>query len=137
VPTKYDWPSQDKTALLGKRYDRLDGPWKVRGTAEYAYDRNPKGLLVARLVVTPHAHAKITSIDIEPAKRIKGFRAAEMINDVGTELQWPGQEILAIAADTEEAARDCVAAVKVGEGRRRQEGGREESRAAGLGRHQG
>ena len=114
MPTKYDWPSQDNTALLGKRYDRLDGPWKVRGTAEYAYDRNPKGLLVARLVVTPHAHAKITSIDIEPAKRIKGFRAAELINNVGTELQWPGQEILAIAADTEEAARDCVAAVKIG-----------------------
>jgi ferredoxin len=66
VPTNYEWPSQDQTALLGKRYNRLDGPWKVRGTAEYAYDRNPKGLLVARLAVSPHAHAKITSIDLEP-----------------------------------------------------------------------
>jgi xanthine dehydrogenase YagR molybdenum-binding subunit len=114
VPTNYEWPSQDQTALLGKRYNRLDGPWKVRGTAEYAYDRNPKGLLVARLAVSPHAHAKITSIDLEAAKRVKGFRAAEIINPVGTEIQWPGQEIVAIAADTEEAARDCVAAVRIG-----------------------
>ena len=114
MPTNYEWPSQDQTALLGKRYNRLDGPWKVRGTAEYAYDRNPKGLLVARLAVSPHAHAKITSIDLEAAKRVKGFRAAEIINPVGTEIQWPGQEIVAIAADTEEAARDCVAAARIG-----------------------
>ncbi len=109
----YQWPSQSETKILGKRYNRLDGPWKVRGTAEYAYDRNLDGMLVARLVTSPHAHAKITAIDIEPAKRVKGFRAAELIHDVGAELQWIGQEILAVAADSEEAARDCVAAVRV------------------------
>ncbi len=113
VAINYDWPSQSETKLLGKRYHRLDGPWKVRGTAEYAYDRNLDGMLVARLVTCPHAHAKITAIDIEPAKRVKGFRAAEIINPVGTELQWTGQEVLAVAADTEEAARDCAAAIKV------------------------
>ena len=113
VAINYDWPSQSETKLLGKRYHRLDGPWKVRGTAEYAYDRNLDGMLVARLVTCPHAHAKITAIDIEPAKRVKGFRAAEIINPVGTELQWGLQEVVAVAADTEEAARDCVAAVKV------------------------
>ncbi|MCB9384821.1 MAG: xanthine dehydrogenase family protein molybdopterin-binding subunit [Bryobacterales bacterium] len=109
----YDWPSQSETKILGKRFNRLDGPWKVRGTAEYAYDRNLDGMLVARLVTCPHAHAKITAIDIEPAKRVKGFRAAEIITPVGTELQWTHQEVLAIAADTEEAARDCALAVKV------------------------
>lgn len=109
----YDWPSQSETKLLGKRYNRLDGPWKVRGTAEYAHDRNLDGMLFAKLVVCPHAHAKITGIDIEPAKRVKGFRAAEVINPVGTELQWTGQEVLAVAADTEEAARDCADAVRV------------------------
>ncbi|MBI1357348.1 MAG: molybdopterin-dependent oxidoreductase [Acidobacteria bacterium] len=109
----YDWPSQQNTTLLGKRYDRLDGPWKVRGTAEYAYDRNLDGMLVARMVTCPHAHAKITAIDIEPAKRVQGFRGAEVINPVGTELQWTGQEVLAVAADTEEAARDCANAVRV------------------------
>jgi len=112
VPS-YEWPSQDETRYLGKRYNRIDGPWKVRGTAEYAYDRNPDGLLHARLVASPHAHAKITAIDVEAAKRVKGYRAHELILDVGDEIQWVGKEILAIAADTEEAARDCAAAVKV------------------------
>jgi hypothetical protein len=41
VAINYDWPSQSETKLLGKRYNRLDGPWKARGSAEYAYDRNP------------------------------------------------------------------------------------------------
>ena len=109
----YDWPSQQDTRYLGKRYNRLDGPWKVRGTAEYAYDRNLDGMLHARLVVCPHPHAKITAINVDPAKRVKGYRAHEIINNVGFEVQWVGQEILAIAADTEEAARDCAAAVQI------------------------
>jgi xanthine dehydrogenase YagR molybdenum-binding subunit len=113
VATKYDWPAQTETRYLGKRYTRLDGPWKARGTAEYAYDRNLDGMLTARLVVSPHAHAKVTAIDLEPAKKVKGFRAAEIINPVGTEIQWTGQEVVAVAADTEEAARDCVAAIRV------------------------
>ncbi len=113
MATRYDWPAQGERSIIGTRHNRLDGPWKVRGSAEYAYDRNLDGMLTAVLVHTPHAHAKILAIDIEPAKRVKGFRAAEIINDVDVELQWQGQEVVAVAADTEEAARDCAAAIQV------------------------
>ena len=113
MATKYDWPAQGERSIIGTRHNRLDGPWKVRGTAEYAYDRNLDNMIYAVLLHSPHAHAKILSVDVEPAKKIQGFRAAEMINPVGTEIQWQGQEILAIAADTEEAARDCARAVRV------------------------
>jgi len=113
VATKYDWPAQGDRLHIGTRHNRLDGPWKVRGTAEYAYDRNLNHMLYAVLVTSPHAHAKILRIDLDAAKKVKGYRAAELIKDVGAELQWQHQEILAIAADSEEAARDCAAAVKV------------------------
>lgn len=113
MATKYDWPAMQDRTVLGTSVNRLDGPWKVRGTAEYAYDRNLDGMLYAVLKHSPHAHAKIVSIDVEPAKRVKGFRAVEIIHDAGAEIQWFGQEVLAVAADSEEAARDCAAAINI------------------------
>ena len=109
----YDWPAAENRALIGKNISRLDGPDKVTGRATYAYDRNLPGMLVARMLTSPHAHAHITKIDTGPAEAIKGVRGVQIINGEGTELQWNGQEILALAADTEELARDGVAAVKV------------------------
>ncbi len=113
MATNYDWPAAEDRRLIGKNISRLDGPDKVTGRATYAYDRNLPGMLVARLVTSPHAHARITKIDTGPAEAIKGVHGVQIINGEGTELQWNGQEILAIAADTEELARDAVAAVKI------------------------
>ena len=70
-------------------------------------------MLVAKIVSSPHAHARITKIDTRAAEGISGVRAVEIFNDVGAEIQWIGTEIVALAADTEEIARDAVAAVKV------------------------
>ena len=113
MATNYDWPAAEDRALIGKNISRIDGPDKVTGRAIYAYDRNLPGMLVARLLTSPHAHARITKIDTGPAEAIKGVRGVQIINGEGTELQWNGQEILAIAADTEELARDAVVAVKI------------------------
>ena len=46
------------------------------------------------------------------------FELVEVFNEVGKEIvgkeiQWGGTEIVAVAADTEEIARDAVAAVNV------------------------
>jgi xanthine dehydrogenase YagR molybdenum-binding subunit len=109
----FDWPAKEDRSLISKRINRLDGPLKARGAAKYSYDRNLEGMLHGRLVTSPHAHARITKIDTSAAEKVPGFRGAVLINDVGAELQWEGQEILAVAADTEEHARDAAAAVKI------------------------
>ena len=96
----YDWPAEGERSLIGKRINRLDGPDKATGRAKYAYDRNVTGMVVARLVTSPHAHARITAIDTSAAERAPGFRGVEIINGVGTEVQWQGLEIAAVAADT-------------------------------------
>jgi xanthine dehydrogenase YagR molybdenum-binding subunit len=114
VPSKYDYPPADKRSLIGKRIDRVDGPEKASGRAKYAYDTNRPGGLVAKMLVSPHAHAKITSIDTSEAERLPGVRAVKVIAKVGTEVQWNGFEIAAVAADTEEIARDAVRKIKVG-----------------------
>jgi xanthine dehydrogenase YagR molybdenum-binding subunit len=113
VPSKYDWPAADKRSLIGKRIERLDGPAKASGSAKYSYDMNRPGMLVAKLLTSPHAHAKVKSIDTSEAERSPGVRAVKVISAVGTELQWEGTEVAAVAADTEELARDGVRKIKV------------------------
>ena len=113
MATKYDWPAQQDRSLIGKRLDRRDGPAKASGKAKYAYDRNPAGLLFAQLVCSPHAHARITRIDASGAEQTPGVRGVVLIKDVGAEVQWVGSEIAAIAADSEDIARDAVHKFKV------------------------
>jgi xanthine dehydrogenase YagR molybdenum-binding subunit len=113
VPTKYDWPSIADRSLIGKRISRLDGPVKSTGQAKYSYDLNPEGLLTAKMVFSPHAHARIMSMDLSAAEKQPGVRGVVAMANVGDEVQWAGTEIAAIAADTEEQARDAVANFKV------------------------
>jgi xanthine dehydrogenase YagR molybdenum-binding subunit len=109
------WPQ--KRRLIGSRIQRLDGPAKATGKAKYSYDVNPKGLLHAVMLRSPHAHAKIKSIDTAAAEKMPGVKAIHrVINptpDKPGEVFYAGDEILAIAADTEEHAHDAIRAVKV------------------------
>ena len=113
MPNKYDWPAAEKRSLIGKRISRLDGPAKVSGSAKYAYDVNRPGGLIAKMLVSPHAHAKVTKIDTSEAEKLPGVRAVRVISPVGTEIQWHGAEIAVVAADTEEIAGDAVRKIKV------------------------
>ena len=78
MATKYDWPDAQDRRLIGKNISRLDGVEKVTGKAIYAYDRNLPGMLVARMLTSPHAHARIEKIDTGPAEIIKGVRASSI-----------------------------------------------------------
>ena len=105
------WPK--KRRLIGKDVQRLDGPAKATGKAKYSYDINRKGMLHAVLLRSPHAHAKIKAIDTGAARKMAGVKAVYLIKDSGDELFWAGEEILGLAADTEEHALDAVRAVKI------------------------
>ncbi len=109
----YKWPAEGKRALIGKRISRLDGPWKSSGTAKYAYDTNRPGLLYGRMVTSPHAHAKIVAIDTSVAEKMPGVKAVDIIHPVGQEALWMGKEIVAVAAETDDQARDAMRKVKI------------------------
>ncbi len=110
---EYIWPQAADRRLIGSRVSRLDGPVKATGRARYAYDTNRRGMLWAIMVQSPHAHARITAIDTSEAEATPGVVAVHIIQDVGTEIQWAHDEIVAVAATSEEAARDGAAAVKI------------------------
>ncbi|HYB62760.1 MAG TPA: xanthine dehydrogenase family protein molybdopterin-binding subunit [Methylomirabilota bacterium] len=109
----YHWPPAEKRSLIGKRISRIDGPWKASGRAKYSFDVNRPGMLYGKMALSPHPHAKIEAINTSVAEKMPGVRGVQLILEPGNEVMWVGQEILAIAADTEEQARDAVRAVKV------------------------
>src|SRR5215472_9410524 len=109
----YSWPPMESRKVMGKPFKRLDGPQKAAGRAKYTSDLNPKGMLFAAYLTSPHAHARITSIDTSAAEKTTGVKAVHVVAPAGTELQWANGEIAAVAATSEEIARDAVRKIKV------------------------
>ena len=110
---EYKWPEEGKRTHIGKRISRLDGPDKVSGRAKYTFDLNRPGMLFGKVLRSPHAHAKIVSIDLTAAEKMPGVKAVKIIQGPGTEIQWAGDEIAVVAAETEAQAEDAARAIKV------------------------
>lgn len=110
---EYKWPEEGKRSLIGKNIKRIDGPAKVSGKAKYTYDLNRPGMLFGKIVRSPYAHAKITGIDMSVAEKMPGVKAVKITQPVGTEIQWAGDEIAVVVAETEGQAEDAARAVKV------------------------
>ena len=60
---------------VGLSIPRPDGPEKVTGQVPYVADLKPKGMLHAKLLRSPHAHARILRIDTSKAQALPGVRA--------------------------------------------------------------
>ena len=110
---KYDWPEAGERQLIGKRILRIDGPAKSSGRARYTYDINRPGMLIAKVLRSPYAHAKITALDTSEAEKLQGVKAVRVIQGVGTEIKWAGDEIVGVAAVSEEIAEDAVRKIKI------------------------
>ena len=110
---EYKWPEPGTTALLGKRLNRLDGPAKVRVDAKYAYDLKRPGMLYAKMLRCPYAHAKIVSIDTSEAERLPGVAAVHIVQGPGTEIHWADDDLVAVAAVDEGTAEDALRRIKI------------------------
>ncbi|MGD9641223.1 MAG: xanthine dehydrogenase family protein molybdopterin-binding subunit [Elusimicrobiales bacterium] len=66
-------PADDGLRLVGKSVLRVDGWEKIKGAAQYTDDLQfGPGLLYAALVESPHAHARIKSLDTSAAEKLGG-----------------------------------------------------------------
>ena len=61
--------------LSGERLAKVDALPKVTGTAEFGADIDLPGLLQAKVLRSPHAHAHIKSIDTSAAEAVEGVEA--------------------------------------------------------------
>src|SRR4051794_33666600 len=105
------WPENPR--LIGTRITRLDGLAKASGKAKYPSDVRPEGTLFGVMLYSPHAHARIKSIDVSAVESMPGVKAVVVIAGAGKEVRYHGDDIAAVAAETEEQARDAVRAIKV------------------------
>ncbi len=67
--------SNQEFNVVGSRPIRHDGEEKVTGRARYSADINLPGLLHAKVLRSPHAHARIKGIDASRALALPGVKA--------------------------------------------------------------
>src|SRR5438093_2184052 len=114
---------------IGLSIPRPDGPEKVTGQVQYVADLNPHGLLHAKLLRSPHAHARILRIDVSRARALPGVRAVLTAADI-PELKrkaptrahavlaidrvvFAGQPVAAVAADEAAIAEEALDLIEV------------------------
>ena len=61
--------------VVGTRPVRPDGVDKVTGRAQYGADLVLPGMLVGKIKRSPHAHARIVSIDTRRARALPGVKS--------------------------------------------------------------
>jgi 4-hydroxybenzoyl-CoA reductase alpha subunit len=61
---------------IGKAHRKVDAVDRMRGIARYTDDLKLPGMLHAKILRSPHAHAKICDVDLDPALEMDGVFAA-------------------------------------------------------------
>ena len=115
---------------VGAPVPRVDGPGKVTGDASYAADVPAEGTLWAKPLRSPHAHARVLSIDTSRARAVPGVHAVVTGDDLPPNSKWgrktvdvpllaqgvvrfPGEQVAVVVADDEEIAERAVALIDV------------------------
>ncbi len=74
--------SEVEYRVVGKRPVRPDGVDKVTGNAQYGADIDLNGLIHGKVLRSPHAHARIKSIDTSRAESYPGVKAVVTARDL-------------------------------------------------------
>jgi CO/xanthine dehydrogenase Mo-binding subunit len=121
---------QTPLRLVGKRMRRADSPERLTGQVRYTGDLVLPGLLHGRLVRSPHASARIVSVNKDPALATPGVVAVLTAHDLPVDniraavesrmivmaferVTYVGQPVAVVLAETEAAAEDGADAVEV------------------------
>ncbi|MFL5269923.1 MAG: xanthine dehydrogenase family protein molybdopterin-binding subunit, partial [Stellaceae bacterium] len=131
APTRFKW--------VGTRPIRPDGVPKVTGRAMYGADFATAGTLYGKVIRSPHAHARIRSIDTSKAEALPGVKAVVTSKDfpdhkfeyIGPErvaqnfwhmtrnvmarekALYEGHAVAAVAATSEALARQALSLIEV------------------------
>jgi CO/xanthine dehydrogenase Mo-binding subunit len=119
------WNEEAALTVVGRPHPRVEGEEKVTGRARYAYDVRLPGQLYARVLRSSLPHARIGRIDTSMAEGLPGVRA--VLSSVNApEIKWyedsflfdrtvrfVGDEVAAVAADSEEIAEDALRLIEV------------------------
>ena len=116
-------------AIVGRSVPLIDGVEKVTGSGVYGVDVRVPGMLFAKILRSPYAHARIVRIDVSDAEKIPGVHAVVTCHDlpdrrVGLALKdeyvlardkvrYVGEAVAAVAAVDLETADEALNAIRV------------------------
>ncbi|SCK52248.1 CO or xanthine dehydrogenase, Mo-binding subunit [Variovorax sp. HW608] len=116
-------------STLGADIPQVTARAKVLGRAMYAGDIKLPGMLHGKVLRSPYPHARIVSIDVSEALALPGVKAALTGTDAPRAMwgvhrkerrilaegivRFAGEEVAAVAATTEEIARDALDLIRV------------------------
>lgn len=115
--------------LIGQSLPRVDGWEKVTGQSIYGTDFKLPGMLTARVLRSPYAHAKILNIDASRAAKLIGVKAiitggsfnfrpfGAAIQDTYfiavDKVRYVGEPVAAVAAVSEDVAEEALSLIQV------------------------
>jgi CO/xanthine dehydrogenase Mo-binding subunit len=98
-------------SIIGQRVPKLDSLDKATGRAEYGHDLNLPGTLTGKILYAGIPHARIVSIDVTRARRLRGVKAAITGLDNPRHKFGYGGDNTPLKRDKVRTRRDEVAAV--------------------------
>lgn len=119
------WGEGAPLRVVGRPHPRVEGGAKVTGRARYTYDVRLPGQLYARVLRSPHPHARVLRVDTSRAAALPGVHAvlsAENTPDIDwyqegkffdRTVRFVGDEVAAVAAESEEIAEDALRLIAV------------------------
>jgi 4-hydroxybenzoyl-CoA reductase subunit alpha len=123
-------PWGESFEVVGKPLRKVDGLAKATGAAVYADDIQLPGMLHAKTLRSPHAHARLVSIDVSKALALEGVHAvitgADLPINYGVipwtpdenalaveKVRFVGDEVAAVAALDEDTANAALKLIEV------------------------
>ena len=121
----------DHYSVVGKSIPRIDARAKVTGEALFTADLMLPKMLAAKILRSPHPHARIVHIDASKAKALRGVYAVVTGNDTAGEkwgvfrytrdqqllcvdkVRYVGDEVAAVAAVDEDTALEAINLIRV------------------------
>ena len=123
-------------AVVGKPEVKVDAVRLAKGNPAFTDDIEPRGMLYAKVLRSPHAHARILSIDDSAARAVPGVHAVlhhgntPRVKYASGGQSWPnphpydqvsfddrvrhvGDRVAAVAAETIEAAEEALRLIEV------------------------
>jgi xanthine dehydrogenase YagR molybdenum-binding subunit len=105
------WPKDTK--YISHSTHRIDAKAKLTGQARYSSDIQADGWLYGMILRSKWPAAKISAINLAPALKIPGIKAAILVQDGPRTVQYYGEELAAVAGASKEACLDALHAIEV------------------------
>ena len=112
--------------VVGRRGPNIDAVERVTGRAKYTGDIDLPGMLVARVLRSTYAHARIVNVDTSKAEALPGVRAVITYKDapkvmifghrqfaLNDRVRFRGEAVAAVAAIDAETAENAIKLIAV------------------------